>query len=247
MYRIMILVAISLSCLGMTTTEAIAQIWNPGFELANITIAPPGYVSRSQALSGWHIGANGTTYPDSTLVLYDDMTLDGAAVSIHDGLGGYGPDPLHGKYSVLFQTPSDSAYWGDPNIPLPYTIYISQVCFVPEEAKSIWLIADNYYNPQPTSNHLFVSLNGINIPMQKRSGLSYAGDISAFAGQESVELRLGLSSSWPQNGPIGLEIDDAMFSETIVPEPSTVVLLCTAMIGFLGFGVRRFIAAFSAR
>jgi hypothetical protein len=230
MYRAMILVAISISCLGVAVKDTLATPFqNLDFESANITHAPPYSFPISQALPHWSAVVCGTTWNS---IWYDNMALDGAGVSIHDGLGAIGPDPLWGQYSVLLQTPSYFA--GQPPT---LTTYISQTATVPEDANSFWCFADYTSDPDMSYSHLFVSLNGVEIPMMS-SGNTYRGAITAYAGQE-VELRIGMISDNSAYHPINLLIDHLFFADVIVPEPSTIVLLCTAMFGLLCYGLRR--------
>jgi hypothetical protein len=61
---------------------------------------------------------------------------------------------------------------------------------------------------------------------------TYIGDIRAFAGQHSVELRFESNSGWNT-------LDGIRFSTTVVPEPSTLALLTIAALVALAPLARR--------
>jgi hypothetical protein len=166
------------------------------FEQATIVAGPSGGVITSNALPGWSASIYG--FPQS-VILYDDITLGAAAVSIQDA-NGHVPI-LQGQYSVLLQgqfpstSPSDSAV-------------ISQIGQIPNSAKTL-----SFYG---VLGSLQITFNSHIIPYSAiGSGLNYTiygGDVSGFAGQTGE-----LSITALNNGS-GL-VDNIQFSNQAVPEP----------------------------
>jgi hypothetical protein len=215
------------ACAFGTVPVAAAPFSNLDFESAVIGTPVAHELPTSQALPHWTVQpANGG------MVGYDSMALDGADVSLQDGLTPYGAFPrvmypLSGSYSVLLQSGQDG--FGHPT-----TSWISQSGDVPSDANSILFIGDN---GAPT-----LSLNGTVIPTsvysvgQTVNSLNgpvdtYIGDIRAFSGQQNVLLKF---ESAGYN-----TLDDIQFSSTVVPEPSTLALLTIAALVALAPIVRR--------
>ena len=167
-------------------------------------------------------------------------SLDSVCTSIHDRNSPI-LKPLQGSYSVLLQ---DGLYEGRLT-----NVLILQNDWVPSNARSLMFSTDTPWY----LDHLVVSLNGRTIPMRLYSVgntvnpsfgpiETFIGDISAFAGQYSVELmftKLVQDMSNPNvHGMV--DLDAIQFSTIIVPEPSTLALLCVAAAGLcacLGAGV----------
>jgi hypothetical protein len=164
-------------------------------------------------------------------VMYDNEALDSPMVSIHDSASKY-LKPFQGNYSILLQT--GSPFYPTPNQP----IHISQIGDVPAYARSI-----QYQTDYCWGGNLVVSLNGTAIPTflydesttldaNGRTIQTYIGDVSAFAGQENVELKFELSEipGWYTTFGAQESLDAISFSSTPAPEPSSVVLMAVGMV-----------------
>jgi hypothetical protein len=196
---------------------------NLDFEQATIVSDPsspyyPNAVYASDAIPGWT--------PDSFLgtndVLYNEVTLGAAGVSIlgTDGI----PPALDGKFSVYL-------YGGA--VPSPGAS-ISQTAVVPVGAESIMFEAENAGS---VAGKLVVSLGGQNIPFSALSTGSnytlYGSNIPAFGGQSEQ-----LTFSALAGGEYWWEIDDIQFSDSSVPEPTTLGLSALGAL-LLGWRVLR--------
>lgn len=185
-----------------TTTATLGQgtFQNLGFEQATVFGDP---TPAAGALPFWVGYINGVPIAN---IFYNDVSIGGAAVSIHDTSSHFYP-ALLGSYSVLLQGsgagPATSAA-------------IAQTGQLPSDAVSIRFWAS------PLSNNLQVWLDGQSIPLFiLGAGPSYnilGGDITVHAGQ-TRELRF----VGPANG--GGFFDNIQFSNQPIPEPSAVSLL----------------------
>jgi len=229
--------------LGWSARAVAEPFQNLDFELANISQPPTSDVSATDALPYWT--CYGNYLP--RVVLYDSETLDAPSISIHDGRSKYPGDfyPMEGRYSVMLQ---DGAGSGPTDPPL--SVYISQVGDVPGDARSVEFTSDRMF----TLDRFVVSLNGTTIPMQLYSVgdtinanfgpiETFIGDISAFTGTTSVELRLTKLVQDPSD-PYGfshgqVDLDSITFSSTIVPEPSSLLFLTVAALGTSAYIFRR--------
>ena len=126
---------------GKVTDVCAEPFQDLDFESTTV-LGPPYHV----IVPGWTTSSNG--------FYYDTITLDGAAVSIQDGLTPYSGQPrimypLSGSYSALLQS-------GQGPFSTPTTSWISQTGDVPPDANSILFIGDD--------GHPTLSLNGTVIP-----------------------------------------------------------------------------------
>ncbi len=223
-----------------TEIATAGQFRNLDFELAVIDEETGGFgfPLASQALPYW------TTFLPHDYIPYNMIALDASFVSIYDELIGY-YNPLEGTYSVMLGDGfGDDGSGGVTAV----DAWISQTGNVPLDAKSLMFRTDTgVYR-----DRFLVSLDATPIPMSLYSvdidnqGAygpveTYIGDISAFSGQNNVELRFTKVVQDPSN-PFhhGLFTVDAIeFSPITVPEPSTVTLLCIATISLLAYVRRR--------
>ncbi len=105
-------------------------------------------------------------------------------------------------------------------------VTVSQTGLVPANARSInFLVGTRQTNA-------VVTLGGVNIPLVPIVGGRLAGAVSAFAGD--VET---LTFSAPIASPdlTALYFDDIVFSQMIVPEPSTTALVGLGLLGLIAF------------
>ena len=187
---------------------------NLNFEWAVIGTPVDFQLPASEALPYW---TNNNCYPG--YVAYDTVALGSQAISIHDGLDPYDTGfvmyrPIQGRYSIILQ----NSYWGTH-------AWISQTGDVPGDAHSL------LFKSEFGGVGLAVSLNGTAIPMSVYSVgpvvnpgggpvKTFIGDISAFSGQQNVELRF--------EG--GCMLDEIEFSSIVVPEPASLCLLAFGAI-----------------
>jgi hypothetical protein len=150
---------------------------NLDFEDATIAPTPVGgfdnvQVDPSQVFPGWTVGGN------KTFVLYNNETLGSPAVDLvgPNFPNGLGLTPLQGSYSVMME------YFGGSGPPFNFQPpTLSQTGIIPANTESInFLVA-------PTQNNGVVEVNGTTIPLYPIAGGRFAGDISAWSGQ-NVEL-----------------------------------------------------------
>ena len=187
----------------MTTQSTFGQGFiNLNFEQATIPPTPVGqwgdFADPGMAFPGWSVGPG--------VVGYNTLSIGSAAQIL---IGPNYPNPtgysaLQGSYSVLLQTFSYN----------PSPASLSQTALVPASARSIILLGGVY-----------VSLNGVGIPLFQMPNGRFAGDISAYAGSVA-ELRL----SGPSSGGGWMHFDDIRFSSTVIPEPSAFALFSSGLL-----------------
>ena len=195
------------------------------FEQANIVFDPtfPGppntVVNASDAIPGWT--------PSSPLgtndMLYNTASAGSPSISILDVHGT--PPALDGRYSVYL-------YGG---VAPSLAASISQTALVPVTAESILFEAQHF---GPPGGILLVSLGGQDIPFSPISSgpnyVLYGGNIPALGGQSAQLIFSALSGTrdnfW--------NIDDIQFSNSSVPEPSTLGLSALGAL-LLGWRVVR--------
>ncbi len=163
-----------------------------------------GPVPASSAFPNW------TAY-SAVAVFFDDVSLGGAAISLHDN-NKYFPIP-QGQYAVLLQ----ASFPGGTVVPA-----LGQVGTVPVTARSVRFSGDGIFTltfgGQPVPLFTLGSASGYN---------TFGGDIAAFGGQSGELLFRGRGS-----------LDDIIFSAEVIPEPS-VIGLFTFSASFLGWRFRR--------
>jgi hypothetical protein len=175
---------------------------NLDFEQANpIPLGVPYIVATTNGLPGW------TTYlgnSQSSEILYDTISLGGAAISLHDS-ASHSFQPIQGNYSVFLQ--------GSGAGPATSSA-IGQNGQVPTDAVSVRFWAD------PRSN-LKVTFGGQEIFIYRLANMPgydiFGGDISSFAGQTAELLFTGPGNS-------GGYFDNIFFSNQPIPEPSAFCL-----------------------
>lgn len=197
------------------------QFHNLGFEEAGVASPGGTWVDASQAFPGWVI-------PAYCLSGFRTGALDSTCISLHDGqpAPGWHINPIEGNYSILLQSGenSDGTY---PNAS------ISQVGKVPEHTRSLLFSSDL------GGDMIMVTLNGIEISTSlysvgetKNSSwgpiCTYIGDISMFAGMEDVELRFEVVRPSPTEATWAT-LDSIRFSEIVVPEPGTFIMLFSVL------------------
>ena len=205
--------------------QAQGSFQNLNFEQATIVSDPsspyyPSAVYASDAIPGW------TWTPTDILgtndILYNDVSLGAASVSLLGNGGGF--TAIDGAFSI-------SIYGGANG---PPGASISQTGIVPVSADSILFEAQGVGS---LGGVLLVSLGGQNILFSAISTepnyTLYGGNIPAFGGQ-SEQLTFsalpGVNNYW--------EIDDIQFSNSYVPEPSTLALSSLGAL-LLGWRVLR--------
>jgi hypothetical protein len=202
-----------------TKQNAFAQgsFVNLNFEQATLVIAPGGFgLVTSDAIPGWTAYTYGTP---QTVIVYDDISLGAAAVSIHD-TNGFEPI-LQGRFSMLLQGQfSSTSNTND-------IAAIAQTGHIPATAQSLTFfgVLGNF---QTTFNGQVIALTAVG------SGANYTvygGDISLFAGQTG-ELRFTALS--PGEGLI----DNIQFSPQAIPESNSLALFGVGAL-LLGFFRRR--------
>ena len=135
--------------------------------------------------------------------------MTGGSISIIDTNALYNPNQIQGKYFAWFVGSDPSSPYGVT------TISLSQTGLVPATAKSILFWAVNEGGMQ-------ITFNGVPLNFGAMSSTAnytvYGADISAYAGQVG-----SLMFSAPPGA--GGKIDNIQFSNTAVPEPSSLALL----------------------
>jgi hypothetical protein len=185
------------------------------FESPTFVVVPPppnpGNVNPAKALPGWTV-LSGTN--PAVSVLYDNMALDSANVSILDTRSPYGFQALdqafQGNFTVLLQ----GGFSSPPN---RQSVAIAQTGFIPASATTLLFAASSQ---AAAGTNFVVSVAGENLPFYTLASYAnyvlYELDISRFSGQ-TVEIRF---TAYP-NPPPGLAInnillDDIRFSNTPV-------------------------------
>ncbi len=181
---------------------------NLNFESAQIVTDGSLFrVNAWKALPGWTNG-----YPSNAAIFYNDVSLGGAAVSIHD-TNGFEPI-LQGRYSVLLQGAN----------PGSGSASIGQTGQIPSSAQSLTFWGQ--------LGSLQITFGGQAVPYVAIGNgpnyTIYGGDISAFAGQ-TAELRF---TALAHTG--GGLIDNIQFSPSQIPEPGSLALLGVSAL-LLGF------------
>ena len=205
---------------------------NLDFESANIpsSTEASSLILLSQGLPGWTGSFISSTATNQTIqAVYDGISMAGVGFAVVDTNVLYGFNTIRGNYSAFL-------FGGYGNGGSVYAAQISQSGLVPSGTKSIQFEAmTNYSLP------FNVTLGGQAIDMAALEVFSnytlYGGNIpSSFAGQ--VET-LSITESAPPYGLPGasiFELDDIVFSQSSIPEPSEFVL---GALGVLLFGFRR--------
>jgi hypothetical protein len=166
---------------------------NLDFESATIiTSGSPSLVLAAQALPGWTAG-----FPSDAVILYNTVSIGGAALSIHDSNDPFNP-PIAGRYGVGLQGAS----------PGTVSAGIRQTGQIPGNAQSLTFLGQLgslqiSFNNQPLS--YFAIGSGANYRI-------YGADVSAFAGQTGELSFVAL----PNRGGF---IDNIQFSNVPIPEP----------------------------
>ena len=207
------LASVALLVAGVGSTVDAQSFYDLGFESPSFVTVSPGYsgsVDPAAALPGWAVfwGNNPAPY-----VLYDNMFLDSAGVSILDANMPYGyqflTQAFEGDFTVLLQGGfSLSSY------PNRQSVAIAQTGVIPVSAKTLLFDAR-----MPTGETNFaVSIAGQILPFYALASygnyILYALDISHFSGQ-TEEIRFTANP----NPPPGLAInnnylDDIRFSNS---------------------------------
>jgi hypothetical protein len=186
--------------LAQSTTTGQGTFANLDFEHPILPLNR-GPVSAADAFPSW-------TIYSAVAVFYDDVSIGGSAVSLHDANGAI---PIfQGSYTALLQ----------PNFPGGNIIpALGQVGTVPSTAQSVRFFGNGNY---------ILSFAGQQIPLSVIANTPnynvFGGDISAFVNQTG-ELRI--------NG--GGSLDNIFFSNQSIPEPSALGLFS---LGTLLFGYR---------
>jgi len=119
--------------------------------------------------------------------------------------------PLAGQFSMAFS----SSGLLDP-APDAGSAFLSQTGDIPTGTKSVWMLATGPFA---------VFVDDVEIPMWSQGGITYAGDVSQFAGA-TAELKIMNTSYYPHDYAA---IDNLAFSPVYVPEPNTAVLWSLAL------------------
>jgi hypothetical protein len=205
---------------------------NLDFESANIpnSTEPSSLILFSQGLPGWTGCFISSTATNQTLqTFYDGISMAGVDFAIVDTNVLYGFNPIRGNYSAFL-------FGGSGDGGIEYAAQISQSGLVPSGTKSIQFKAMTNYSLPFT-----VTLGGQAVdisPLEVFSNYTlYGGNIaSSLAGQVAT---LSITESAPPYGMPGasiFELDDIVFSQSSIPEPSEFVL---AALGGLLLGLRR--------
>jgi hypothetical protein len=200
--RLAFLVAVSLTLLLNASAQSFQDL---DFEQAVITPDPsspyyPYGVFASDAIPGW----TAVGFISPTDILYNDFSTGATSVSL------FSPG-MDGSFSISLYGGVEGPAGGAS---------ISQTGLVPAGSASIRFIAKG----SPIfAGPLLVSLSGQNIPITAISTgpnfTTYAGDVSAFAGQAEL-----LAFTTPQGINNAWSLDDIQFSVSPVPEPGTLTL-----------------------
>lgn len=208
------ILAAVLSGAGLGNLHAQGTFQNLDFEQADLAGFGVGSVSVSNALPHWAAYFNG--YPISHVV-FDDVALGDAAVSIHDS-SSLSWQPIQGNYSVFLQ----GAGFG-----VLRSSALGQYGQIPVGAASVRFWAD------PRSN-LEVTFGGQLIPIFRVASTPsydiFGGSVNGFAGQ-TAELRF----TGPANS--GGYFDNVFFSNQPIPEPGTLYLSSLGVV-CLGWRLR---------
>ncbi len=202
---------------------------NLDFEAANVTgYAPGDYIPVSAALPGWSpfysSGLYGTQYVSQ--VVYDVVSIGGPVVSLYDTNFSVNYVP-QGRYSAVL--------YAGGSVPL-YSAGISQTGLIPAGTRSLQF--DTWW----VHEAITLSVNGQALnwfPLNSHPNYTvYGADISQFAGQV-VELAFTEPPPAPGLQPSWAVLDGIRFSESVIPEPSTLVLA--------GFGFAALVAVWLRR
>jgi len=177
---------------------------NLDFESANLTGHPTGSVPAADAFPGWTVNAQ--------YIIYDDVSLSGASISIMD-TSGYPPGPIQGNYWAFLATglvPQTDV-----------TISLSQTGTIPLGMQSMTFWGN--------IGGLQISFGGQALAFSETGSTAnyniYSADVSAFAGLPG-QLLFSLPA-YTSNATL----DNIQFSSSAVPEPSAFAL--TALGGLL--------------
>ena len=177
---------------------------NLDFESANLTGHPTGSVPAADAFPGWTDNAQ--------YIIYDDVSLSGASISIMD-TSGYPPGPIQGNYWAFLATglvPQTDV-----------TISLSQTGTIPLGMQSMTFWGN--------IGGLQISFGGQALAFSETGSTAnyniYSADVSAFAGLPG-QLLFSLPA-YTSNATL----DNIQFSSSAVPEPSAFAL--TALGGLL--------------
>jgi hypothetical protein len=201
------LVAVLAAGVGFTALPQ--SFYNLDFEQASLIPVSGGYTGEVQigpALPGWSV------FTQAPFVLYDNMFLDSAGVSILDTAA------FQGKFTVLLQGGFSLSSPGDR-----LSSAIAQTGVIPAWAKSLLFDAWMYSG----ETNFAVSIAGDNLPFYALAAYPdytlFALDISGFSGQ-TAEIRF---TAYP-NPPPGLAInnvylDDIHFSSSPLIAPPLIL------------------------
>lgn len=179
-------------------------------------------VPISEAIPDW-TGYFGTN--QETSVLYNGLDIGSVAIALLDTNSPVAGLIPGNNYTVVLQAgESDSGF---------VSASIAQTGLIPSTAESILFEASIRY-----AAGWQVTVAGQNVPVTEISTINsdfgvYAGNISAFAGQDAQLEFTALSGSGPT---VNLYLDAISFSTSPIPEPSGLAL---AALGGLCFAWRR--------
>lgn len=203
------LVAAGLLVAGTSVTGFSQSFQNLGFEEAQLVPVTPGYEGQVQtvpAFRWWHV------YWDTNLapfVLYNNMFLDSAGVSILDTNFYVLPQVFQGKYTALLY--GGYSLTGYPYVRLP--VSIAQTGAIPASAKTLLFDARMLSG----GTDFAVSVAGQNLPYfalaSNTNYVLYGVDVSTMAGQ-TRELRFtAYPHLYPEPTAINyVYLDDIRFS-----------------------------------
>jgi hypothetical protein len=205
-----------LVCAATPCARCQGTFQNLDFESALIIPDPtspfyPNAVAVPAALPGWTAYIAGPAYPD---ILYNDVTINAAAISIHDANSPF-VRVLQGSYSVALQA----------NNPIA-TIFpaIGQVGTIPATAHSLQF----YALGNPAVSFAGQQLGLVTLATTPTYSI-FAADITAFEGQTG-ELRFSAPTV----------LDNITFSPSTIPEPGAIALSAlTALLAGSRFVLRR--------
>lgn len=202
---------------------------NLDFESARVPVLAAGQPSTAPATGafpGWTASLGDA---QQTTVLYDDVTLGLASISIlgpHYAPSGVVGSRIEGDWDATMMSGTAAAGFGF------VAASITQAGAVPTWAQSIQIKSSDF-SGQP--QNWAVALDGVTISLQPIAITGrytlYGGSVAAFAGRQS-SLSVSVFPT-DEMRYYRLEFDSISFSTQAIPEPSTWALILVGLGGWL--------------
>jgi alpha-tubulin suppressor-like RCC1 family protein len=190
---------------GVFFTALAQDFYNLDFEQASLVPVSGAYADEVEigpALPGWSV------FIQNPFVLYDNMFLDSAGMSIFDSL--MGAKAFQGKFTVILQ--GGFSLYGGPTNRLSSTI--AQTGQIPPWAKTLlfdaWVMDPAYFTVSLGPYYVLASYTNYNL---------YAVDVSGLAGQTVGLAFTAVPRPAPGLAISGVYLDDIRFSSSPLAAP----------------------------